>query len=359
MALTVEPTPIDIETETASFASRDYRMLIDGKLVEGESTTQINDPATGRLVGNAPVPAASQVDDAVAAASAAFPAWSATPIEERARIVLAIVDAIEARLEEIARLVTLEQGKMLAESRGDIGASVSFGRWFGAWRPEESVLREDNRMRAVEHRRPLGVVAAIVPWNFPFHQAFYKIAPALMTGNTVVPKPAPTTPLNAMLLAELIADIVPAGVVNIVGDAGETGPLLTAHPDVAKVSFTGSTPVGKAVMRNAADTLKRLTLELGGNDALIVLDDVDVQVAQRRSVSMALLGRSRVRSGLSGRMTTRWTRACSTSSDTLTAASTSQAGARASSERSSDEGSASPNGETLGPEGRSHWTAFW
>lgn len=287
MAITTGPPVIDIAAETASYARREYRMLINGKLVAGETSAEIKDPATGLLVGIAPIPSAAQVDEAVAAASAAFPAWSATPIEERARIVLSIVDAIEARLEEIARLVTLEQGKMIAESRGDIGASVAFGRWFAAWRPEEPVLHEDSRTRVVERRRPLGVVAAIVPWNFPFHQAFYKIAPALMAGNTVVLKPAPTTPLNAMLLGELLADLVPAGVVNIVGDAGETGPLLTAHPDVAKVSFTGSTPVGKAIMRSAADTLKRLTLELGGNDALIVLDDVDVQVTAKRVFGVA------------------------------------------------------------------------
>lgn len=287
MTLTAKQTPIDVAAEAASYARREYRMLINGDLVVGESTSAVSDPASGYLVGNAPVPSPAQVDEAVAAAVAAFPTWSATPVEDRASVVLGLADSIEARSEEVARLITLEQGKTIAESRGEVAEAVAYGRWFATWRPKEQVLRDDAKFFAVERRRPLGVVAAIVPWNFPFHQAFYKIAPALMTGNTVVLKPAPTTPLNAMWLGELIADLVPGGVVNVVGDAGETGPLLTSHPGVSKVAFTGSTAVGKAVMRGAADTLKRLTLELGGNDPLIVLDDVDVQMTAKRVFGIA------------------------------------------------------------------------
>jgi acyl-CoA reductase-like NAD-dependent aldehyde dehydrogenase len=294
MTHTVEPQSLDISAEAASYARRDYRMLINGELLGAEVTAEITDPASGLLVGEAPIPSATQVDQAVAAATAAFPAWSATAVEERSRVVLAIADAIAARAEEVARLLTLEQGKIIAEARAEIADAVNYGRWFSTWRPEERVLRDDERIRAVEHRRPLGVVAAIVPWNFPFHQAFYKIAPALMTGNTVVLKPAPSTPLTAMWMAELIADMVPAGVVNIVGDGGETGPRLTAHPDVAKVSFTGSTPVGKAVLRSTADTLKRVTLELGGNDPVIVLDDVDVQRTAKRIFGISFVNAGQV-----------------------------------------------------------------
>ena len=294
MTATAEPPSLDIPAEAASYARREYRMLINGEMIGAEATAEIADPATGLLVGKAPIPTAAQVDEAVVAASAAFPAWSATPVEERSRVVLAIVDAIEARAEEVARLLTLEQGKIVAEARAEVADAISYGRWFSTWRPTERVLRDDERFRAVEHRRPLGVVAAIVPWNFPLHQAFYKIAPALMTGNTVVLKAAPTTPLNAMWFGELISDIVPAGVVNIVGDGGETGPLLTAHPDVAKVTFTGSTPVGKAVLRSAADTLKRVTLELGGNDPVIVLDDVDVQRTAKRIFNISFVNAGQV-----------------------------------------------------------------
>jgi aldehyde dehydrogenase (NAD+) len=287
MATTPHSVPLSVSDEAASYAARDYKMLINGALVDGETTVQVADPASRLPVGRAPVPSAAQVDEAVEAAGAALSRWSATPIEERARVLLALADAIEARAEEIARLITLEQGKTIAESRGEVAEAVSYGRWFATWRPEERVLRDDARIHAVERRRPLGVVAAIVPWNFPFHQAFYKLAPALITGNTVVLKPAPTTPLNAMWLGALAAELVPAGVVNVIGDAGDTGPLLSEHPGVAKVAFTGSTAVGRAVMRGAADTLKRLTLELGGNDALVVLDDVDIQATAKRVFAIA------------------------------------------------------------------------
>lgn len=287
MTTTTEPQPLDISAETAAFAARDYRMLIDGKLLDGQWTADILDPATGLLVGKAPVPSQDQLDQAVAAASGAFDSWSATPVEERARTIMSVADAIESRAEEAARLITLEQGKSIAESRAEVGFAVSYMREFAAWRPEDRLLKDDGRARVIERRRPLGVVAAIVAWNFPLHQALYKVAPAMVAGNTVVLKPAPSTPLNAMFLAEIFADLVPAGVVNIVGDGGDAGPVLTSHPDVAKVTFTGSTEVGKAVMRSAADSLKRLTLELGGNDAAIVLDDVDVQATAKRIFGIA------------------------------------------------------------------------
>jgi acyl-CoA reductase-like NAD-dependent aldehyde dehydrogenase len=287
MTLTDGHRPLDIPAEAASYASRDYRMLINGELVAGDVTVEITDPANGLLVGNAPVPSPAQISSAVDAASAAFPAWSATAVEERAAVLLAIVDAIEARSEEVARLITLEQGKTIVESRAEVSEAIIYGRWFATWRPEERVLREDERMHVVEVRRPLGVVAAIVPWNFPFHQGFYKIAPAIITGNTVVLKPAQSTPLNALWLADLISGLVPAGVVNIIGAGNGTGPQLTSSPGVAKVAFTGSTEVGKTVMKSSADTLKRLTLELGGNDPAIVLPDVDVERTAKRIFGVA------------------------------------------------------------------------
>lgn len=287
MTLTDGSRPLDIPAEAAFYARRDYRMLIGGEMVESDASVEIDDPASGLLVGNAPVPSPADISAAVAAASSAFPAWSSTPIDERSRVLLAIVDAIEARSEEVARLITLEQGKTIAESRAEVSEAIVYGRWFATWRPEERVLRDDERMRVVELRRPLGVVAAIVPWNFPFHQAFYKIAPALITGNAVVLKPAQSTPLNALWLGELVSGLVPAGVVNIIGAGNGTGPQLTSHPDIAKVAFTGSTEVGKTVMRSAADTLKRLTLELGGNDPAIVLADVDVERVAKRIFGIA------------------------------------------------------------------------
>jgi acyl-CoA reductase-like NAD-dependent aldehyde dehydrogenase len=147
-------------------------------------------------------------------------------------------------------------------------------------RLEEKVLRDEGGNTVIEHRMPLGVVAAITPWNFPLILLANKVGPALVAGNTMVCKPAPTTPLTTLLFGELCAEILPAGVINVICDENELGPAMTTHPDVAKVSFTGSTATGKKVLASAAGTLKRVTLELGGNDAAIVLDDVDpVQVA--------------------------------------------------------------------------------
>ncbi|WP_308818729.1 aldehyde dehydrogenase family protein [Pseudonocardia alni] len=260
-------------------ADEEFTQLIDGEFVAGATTQDVVDPATGRAFAQAPVADAAQVDRAVAAAAAAFPGWSARSYDERGALVDRIADVVEANAELIARTVTREQGKPLADSTGDLEAAVAFCRYFAKWRPADEVVQDDDQAFVEIVRRPLGVVAAIIPWNFPFFQSLYKLAPALVTGNTIVIKPSPTTPLNGMLLGRLVADIVPAGVVNVVGDSGAVGPQLTAHPDVAKVSFTGSTASGRRVMESAASTLKRITLELGGNDPAIVLPDADVRAA--------------------------------------------------------------------------------
>ncbi|MFE7419984.1 aldehyde dehydrogenase family protein [Rhodococcus sp. NPDC057529] len=254
-----------------------FRMLIDGELVTGASDHDVINPATEDTIGSSPVAGTDQVVLAVSAAKRAFAHWSRTPVEDRAAALQVLADAVESRADEFARIITLEQGKPLALARGDVDSAVAFTRYFAGLRPEPEVVRDDETARIEIHRKPLGIVAAILPWNFPFFQAMYKIAPALLMGNTLVVKPAPTTPLNTMLLGEMVEEILPPGVLNIVGDDGAVGPVLTSHPDIAKVSFTGSTAVGKAVMRSGADTLKRITLELGGNDAAVVLDDADVE----------------------------------------------------------------------------------
>lgn len=254
----------------------EFRMLINGELVSTSATVTVINPATEQPIAHSPVAGEQQVNDAVAAAEDAFPSWSRSPIEVRRASLRAIADAIEANAEEFARLTTLEQGKPLADARGDVEAAISFTRHFAEFPLDPEVLRDDETAHVELQRTPLGVVAAILPWNFPFFQAMYKIAPALITGNTLVVKPAPTTPLNTLRLGEVIADLLPAGVLNIVGDGGDVGPILTAHPSVKKVSFTGSTAVGRQVVRASADTLKRVTLELGGNDSAIVLEDCDI-----------------------------------------------------------------------------------
>ena len=258
---------------------REFKLLIDGQLVDGEETLEVINPATEAVLCTCPRATAKLLNQAVAAAKRAYPAWRDTPAAARADVLRKLADRIDQHLEEIAEALTLEQGKPIATARGEVGYAAVFCRHFADMKFEPQIVQDDAAQRVEVHRKPLGVVAAIVPWNFPFLQATYKTAPAILTGNTVVLKPAPTTPLTSLFLGELIKDLVPRGVVNVLTDAGDIGPLLTAHPDIAKISFTGSTAVGKAVMSSAAGTLKRVTLELGGNDAAIVLDDVDVKEA--------------------------------------------------------------------------------
>lgn len=253
----------------------DYKLLIGGKLVDGDATLDVVNPATEAVFATCGRASKAQLDQAVAAGKAAFPAWSATPIDERRKLLLAIADVIQANLSDLARLLTQEQGKPLADATGEIFGAAAFFRYFASLDLPPKVVQDDASGRVEVRRRPLGVVAAIVPWNFPMILMAFKVPAALLAGNTVIVKPAPTTPLSALKLGELIASIVPPGVVNIIADANDLGGELTKHPDVRKVSFTGSTETGKKVMASAADALKRVSLELGGNDALIVLDDVD------------------------------------------------------------------------------------
>ncbi len=255
--------------------THDFRQLIDGRLVEGAGTPEVINPATGKTLTTCARADKAQLDAAVAAAKAAFKTWSATTLEERRQILVKIADALAARSNEFARLLTEEQGKPLAHAAGEMGGAVAMIRAFAAMDLPSTVLREDDRERIVQLRVPLGVVAAITPWNFPMILLMIKVAPALLAGNTLVAKPAPTTPLTTLLFGELCADLLPPGVLNVIVDQNDLGGYLTQHPDVAKVAFTGSTATGKKVMASAAGTLKRLTLELGVNDAAIVLDDVD------------------------------------------------------------------------------------
>jgi acyl-CoA reductase-like NAD-dependent aldehyde dehydrogenase len=250
-------------------------MLISGALVAGDTTMDVVNPATGDLLAVCPRGSAAQLDAAVAAAKQAQPGWAARSLAERQDALACLANGLESRSEDFARLLTMEQGKPLAEATAEVAYTGAFIRHFATLGTRVEVL-EDGRDRRVElHRKPLGVVGAIIPWNFPLLLIAFKLPPALVTGNTIVVKPSPTTPLTALRLGELCAEFFPPGVVNIVSDANDLGGRLSAHPDVAKISFTGSTATGAKVMQAAAETIKRITLELGGNDAAIVLSDVD------------------------------------------------------------------------------------
>src|SRR5215470_14743041 len=272
---TDEPSRRTLDATREQDAVSEFRLLIGGKLVEGAGTLDVINPATGRVLTTAPRADRGQLEKAVAAAKAAFPAWAATPLRVRGGLLVKLADALEAEQSEFARLLTQEQGKPLPQAQWEVAQSVGTLRYFAALDLPPVVLKEDTTQKVVRQHKPLGVVAAITPWNFPVVLLIFKVAPALLAGNTVVTKPAPTTPLTTLRFGELCARVLPAGVVNVIVDRNDLGTALTSHPDVAKVAFTGSTVTGKKVMASAAGTLKRLTLELGGNDAAIVLRDID------------------------------------------------------------------------------------
>ena len=260
----------------------DFRLLIGGELVVGASQFDVINPATGSAFARCPKADAAMIDRAVAAAKAAFPSWSQRSADDRAAMITTLADRLETRAGEFASLLTREQGKPLDQAMYEVMGSVFTLRAFAGMRVEPKVLREGNGNTVTEFRRPLGVVAAILPWNFPVILLMNKLGPALLTGNTLVAKPAPTTPLTTLLFGELANDVLPPGVFNVVCDENDLGAVLTGHPDVAKIAFTGSTATGKKVMAAAAASVKRVTLELGGNDAAIVLDDVDARSVARK-----------------------------------------------------------------------------
>jgi len=265
------------------------RMLIGGELVQGDAMLDVINPAIGAPFITVSRASQAQAEQAVAAARGAFPEWAALPHTHRQQQLVRLADAIAAHAAPLARALTREQGKPLAEARGEIAWAEGYVRHYATLELHGRTIRDDDEGLTILRRVPLGVVVGIVAWNFPVLLACWKIAPAVLAGNTVILKPAPTTPVTSLMLGALCADIFPAGVVNIVVDDNDLGPLLTSHPDVAKVSFTGSTATGQRIMAGASSTLKRLTLELGGNDPAIVLDDVDVPAVAERIFGAAFL----------------------------------------------------------------------
>ncbi|MEJ0025016.1 MAG: aldehyde dehydrogenase family protein [Rhizomicrobium sp.] len=259
-----------------------YKLLIDGKLEDGDAVMDVINPATEEVLSECPRGSKAQLDKAVAAAKAAFPAWSRKTLDERKQVLNAIADVVEKNAAELGRLLTQEQGKPLGDAIGEAYGLAAFCRYFTSLDLPTKVIEESAGRKVELRRKPLGVIGAIVPWNFPLILIGLKMPAALLAGNTIVLKPAPTTPLTALKLGELLKDVVPPGVLNIVTDANDLGGELTKHPDVRKISFTGSTATGRKVMEGAASTLKRITLELGGNDAGIVLDDVDPKTAAQK-----------------------------------------------------------------------------
>lgn len=248
------------------------------------ATLEVLEPATERVLDTVPRAGAEEVDAAVAAAKAAWPAWSAVTPGDRARLLRRLVEVMEDRHEALAQLEARNAGKPITSARGEIGMAIETFRYVAGApeRPHGETIPVAGGM-AFTVREPLGVVGLITPWNFPLAIACWKMAPALASGNCVVLKPAELTPLTALRFGELALEAgLPEGVVNVVVGPGRTcGTRLVEHPDVAKIAFTGSTEVGRSIAAAAAQTIKRVTLELGGKSANIVFADADVEAAAR------------------------------------------------------------------------------
>ncbi|MBT2534646.1 aldehyde dehydrogenase family protein [Arthrobacter sp. ISL-69] len=242
----------------------------------GETRT-ILDPATGTAVGEAPVHTVEDLEAAIKAAGAAQPAWAALGHEARSAALLKAADAVERSAEELARLLSREQGKPLngPNARFEVGACAAWLRAAATTPLDPEVVVDDGETYAELHYKPIGIVGAIGPWNWPMMITIWQIAPALRMGNAVVVKPSKMTPLSVLALAKVLNEELPEGLLTVVSGDREVGARLAEHPAIGKVMFTGSTDAGRSIIRSSADTVKRLTLELGGNDAGIVLPDAD------------------------------------------------------------------------------------
>jgi acyl-CoA reductase-like NAD-dependent aldehyde dehydrogenase len=255
----------------------DFSMTIAGVGVGSQTDLEVLNPATEKPVGLAPRASRQQLDQAVAAARAAFPAWRDRPLSERQGLVVQLAQRLIDNVDGLKQLLTAEQGKPLKDAEMEVRGAGLWCQATAALQIPETV-NEDSKVRLSRTRHvPLGVVAAISPWNYPLLLSMWKVSAALCAGNTVVLKPSPFTPLTCLKMGELSRGLLPPGVLNVICGGDELGPWLTSHPDVNKISFTGSTATGRKVMETAAKDLKRITMELGGNDACIVLADVDAK----------------------------------------------------------------------------------
>jgi acyl-CoA reductase-like NAD-dependent aldehyde dehydrogenase len=254
-----------------------YGLIINGEKVMTSEYLEIRDPGNGEVVGECPVATKDDLDRAVNAARQAYGMWSQSSDEDRKAAVNRIADKVHEHMEELAELLTREQGKPLngMGSRFELHGAEAWARHTGTLDLPVEVLSDDESGRVELHRKPLGVVGSITPWNFPILIAIWHIVPAIRTGNTVVIKPSPHTPLSTIRLVDILNEVLPPGVLNLVAGRDDLGQMMTEHAGIQKIVFTGSCATGKKVMQAASGNLKRVTLELGGNDAGIVLPDAN------------------------------------------------------------------------------------
>jgi acyl-CoA reductase-like NAD-dependent aldehyde dehydrogenase len=266
----------------ASILKRDasqYTHTIDGRAETGAIFFDVINPATGAAFDSAPSASPEQLDEAVSAAQRAYSLWRRLSFAERSALIGEFSEAIESHADAIADVLTREQGKPLSEAKGEVMGAVHELKVLCQFEPHPEQIRADDDSRVELHYRPLGVVGAITPWNYPILMAGSKIAHALYAGDTVVLKPSPYTPLSTLLVGEVARETLPPGVVNVLAGGDELGRWMTEHQGIAAIAFTGSVATGKRVFASTAETLKRITLELGGNDPAVLLDDADLEAA--------------------------------------------------------------------------------
>ncbi|CAI7584047.1 hypothetical protein N7533_000378 [Penicillium manginii] len=253
-----------------------FQNVINNQLTSTATTRHSINPATSRPNPEVPVSTQEDLDKAVKAARDAFKTWSKTSFEERRKALHAYADAIDANADGFAKTLTMEQGKPLSQSTVEVGMAGVWIRGLTALEIPTNTIEETEDRKIIQRYTPLGVCGGIVPWNFPILLAIGKIAPALYTGNTIIVKPSPFTPYCDLKLVELATQFFPPGVVQVLSGDDSLGPMITEHAGIDKISFTGSIATGKRVMASCAKTLKRVTLELGGNDPCIICEDVDI-----------------------------------------------------------------------------------
>ena len=256
-----------------------YPMIIGGRAVTTRETIDVANPADGSLVAKCAKGTVEHLDDAVAAANKALPAWSALSDATRVSLLLEVAALIEQHQTALSELITREQGKTQSGpgANFEVGGCIAWTRVTAGLSLTDEVIEDAPNSQIILRRKPVGVVASITPWNWPLMIAIWHIAPALRVGCTVVIKPSPFTPLSTLELVRLMNTVLPGGVINVVTGDADVGDRMSSHPGVNKVVFTGSTATGKRVMRQEVDTLKRLTLELGGNDAGIILPGTTIE----------------------------------------------------------------------------------
>lgn len=268
--------------------------IINNDIVGTKTTRHSINPSTGQPLYEVPVASKEDLDAAVKHARTSFSKWSQTSFEERSTLLLAFADAIEKHREELEYLTTNESGKPITLAKTELSMALHFLRAFAKMEIKDEIIEEDNERAIYQTWMPLGVCAGVIPWNWPLMLAVAKIGPALITGNCFIVKPSPYTPYCSLKLGEIGLSIFPPGVLQVLSGEDSIGPLITEHPGIDMVSFTGSIRTGKLVAQSCSKTLKRYVLELGGNDATIVCEDVDIAKCLPKIASLAFLNSGQI-----------------------------------------------------------------